>query len=113
MKDVEAFYLSLEASGTPKRYTHKIGDYEVNGINNLIVSNTSLLKAMELWISIAILQFVYIDWVAAACGLPRLEEWRKKMYHAVFVNKKVRPEAYRDEWDDEDLVLEAQKDFLK
>ena len=48
MKDVEAFYLSLEASGTPKRYTHKIGDYEVNGINNLIVSNTSLLKAMEL-----------------------------------------------------------------
>ncbi|XP_034704853.1 flavin-containing monooxygenase FMO GS-OX-like 3 [Vitis riparia] len=85
MKDVEAFYLSLEASGTPKRYTHKIGDYE----------------------------FVYIDWVAAACGLPRLEEWRKKMYHAVFVNKKVRSEAYRDEWDDEDLVLEAQKDFLK
>ena len=56
---------------------------------------------------------MYIDWVAAACGLPRLEEWRKKMYHAVFVNKKVRPEAYRDEWDDEDLVLEAQKDFLK
>ena len=36
MKDVEAFYLSLEAYGTPMWYTHKIGDYEVNGINNQI-----------------------------------------------------------------------------
>ena len=36
MKDVEAFYFSLEAYGTPMWYTHKIGDYEVNGINNQI-----------------------------------------------------------------------------
>ncbi|RVX15455.1 Flavin-containing monooxygenase FMO GS-OX-like 3 [Vitis vinifera] len=55
MKDVEAFYLSLEAYGTP-------------------------MPEMVFGC------FEYIDWVAAACGLPRLEEWRKKMYHAVFVN---------------------------
>lgn len=30
MADVEAFCSSLEASGTPKRYTHKLGDYEAS-----------------------------------------------------------------------------------
>lgn len=34
------------------------------------------------------------------------------MYHGTFDNKKVRPGAYRDEWEDEDLVLEDQKDLL-
>ena len=29
MEDVEAFYSSLEVSGTPKRYTHKLSDYQV------------------------------------------------------------------------------------
>jgi hypothetical protein len=29
MEDVEAFYSSLEVSGTPKRYTHNMGDYQV------------------------------------------------------------------------------------
>ena len=57
------------------------------------------------------MQFEYIDWVAAACGRPRIEGWMKKMYHATFDNMKVRPETYRDEWDDDDLVLEAQKDL--
>lgn len=30
MEDVEAFYASLEASGTPKRYTHNMGASQVN-----------------------------------------------------------------------------------
>ena len=29
MKDASDFYLSLEATGTPKRHTHEIGDYVV------------------------------------------------------------------------------------
>jgi hypothetical protein len=29
MEDVEAFYSSLEVSGTPKRYTHNLLDYQV------------------------------------------------------------------------------------
>ncbi|CAK9171132.1 unnamed protein product [Ilex paraguariensis] len=85
MKDVEAFYASLEASGIPKRYTHKMGNY----------------------------QFEYNDWLAAECGCPPSEEWRKEMYHATSKNKKARPETYRDEWEDQHLVEQAQKDFQK
>ena len=29
MEDVEAFYSSLEASGTPKRYTHRVANIQV------------------------------------------------------------------------------------
>ena len=58
-----------------------------------------------------ILQFEYDDWLALECGIPGVEEWRKKMYEATAKNKKVRPDKYRDEWEDEDLMLEAQKDF--
>lgn len=30
MEDIKGFYSTLEASGTPKRYTHNMGDYQVN-----------------------------------------------------------------------------------
>lgn len=30
MTDVSAFYLSMEAADTPKRYTHSLGDSQVN-----------------------------------------------------------------------------------
>ncbi|KAM1034470.1 hypothetical protein PS1_038156 [Malus domestica] len=33
MEDVKAFYSSLEASGTPKYYTHNIYAYKVNSIS--------------------------------------------------------------------------------
>ncbi|KAM1024626.1 hypothetical protein ACFX13_038608 [Malus domestica] len=33
MEDVKAFYSSLEASGTPKHYTHNIYAYKVNSIS--------------------------------------------------------------------------------
>lgn len=84
-KDVEAFYASLQASGIPKRYTHNMTGY----------------------------QFEYNDWIAMQCGCPKTEEWRKKMYHATSLNRKIRPETYRDEWEDEDLVLQAYEDFMK
>lgn len=84
-KDIEAFYSSLQTSGVPKRYTHNMAGY----------------------------QFEYNDWIATQCGCPKTEEWRKKMYSATSLSRKVRPETYRDEWEDEDLVLEAYQDFKK
>ncbi|KAM7491252.1 hypothetical protein LguiA_034173 [Lonicera macranthoides] len=83
MKDVEAFYSSLEASGMPKRYTHSMGEY----------------------------QFEYNDWIAAECGCPPSEEWRKQMYMATAKNRIPRPETYRDEWDDYHLISQAYQDF--
>ncbi|KAJ8764205.1 hypothetical protein K2173_005385 [Erythroxylum novogranatense] len=83
MEDVEAFYLSLEASNIPKRYTHNMGDT----------------------------QFEYNCWLAAQCGCPGFEEWRKKMYQAVSERRHNSPETYRDKWDDHHLILEAYQDF--
>ncbi|KAA8521868.1 hypothetical protein F0562_012510 [Nyssa sinensis] len=86
LEDVEAFYLRLEASGVPKRYTHNIVDY----------------------------QFEYNDWLAAECGCPPVEEWRKEMFSETAKNiLGGRPETYRDEWDDHHLVLQAHEDFGK
>ncbi|CAL0314299.1 unnamed protein product [Lupinus luteus] len=83
MEDVQAFYSSLEASGTPKRYTHKMAD----------------------------LQWDYDNWVSDQCGFPAIEEWRVQMYDATSKNRVLRAESYRDVWDDDDLADQAQKDF--
>ncbi|VVA32827.1 PREDICTED: flavin-containing monooxygenase [Prunus dulcis] len=85
MEDVKAFYSLLEASGIPKRYTHNIADY----------------------------QFGYDDWLAAECGCPAFEEWRKQMYFVAIENLFARPETYKDEWEDHHLVLQAHEDFRK
>ncbi|XP_062027084.1 flavin-containing monooxygenase FMO GS-OX-like 5 [Rosa rugosa] len=85
MEDVKAFYSSLEASGKPKRQTHDIADYQGD----------------------------YADWLAAQCGSPVFEEWRKQIMFAVAKNYLVRPKTYHDEWDDDHLVLQAYKDFWK
>ncbi|KQJ97746.1 hypothetical protein BRADI_3g32990v3 [Brachypodium distachyon] len=86
MEDVKAIYLRREAHGWPKRYTHNFsGDY----------------------------QFEYDDWLAEQCGHPPIEEWRKMMYAANARNKAARPENYRDEWDDDHLVAQANEDFRK
>jgi len=85
MEDVKAFYLKLEAHGWPKRYTHNFANY----------------------------QFEYDDWLAEQCGHPPVEEWRKQMYAVTSMNKAARPESYRDEWDDEHLVAEANEYFKK
>ncbi|OVA03482.1 Flavin monooxygenase FMO [Macleaya cordata] len=83
LEDVEAFYLKLEAAGVPKRYTHNMADY----------------------------QFEYNDWLAAECGCPPTEKWRKQMYEEASKKKKTQPETYRDEWEDQQLILQAQEDF--
>ncbi|KAM7259591.1 hypothetical protein ACFE04_015332 [Oxalis oulophora] len=83
MTDIEEFYLSLEASGIPKRYTHNIAKSQKE----------------------------YNDWLAAQCGCPGLEEWRLQMYQEVTKNRFARPETYRDEWDDQHLVWQAHEDF--
>ncbi|CAH1435050.1 unnamed protein product [Lactuca virosa] len=75
----------LSASGVPKRYTHNMTGY----------------------------QFEYNDWIATQCGSPKTEEWRKKMYSAASLGRKERPETYRDEWEDDDLVSQAYQDFTK
>ncbi|KAG5228520.1 flavin-containing monooxygenase-related family protein [Salix suchowensis] len=85
MEDVKAFYLTLEASNIPKHQTHYLGGS----------------------------QFEYDNWLASQCGCPGIEEWRKQMYHAAGKSKLLRPEIYRDEWDDDDLILEAYADFIK
>lgn len=35
------------------------------------------------------------------------------MYSAASLGRKERPETYRDEWEDDDLVLQAYQDFTK
>ncbi|KAI5017926.1 hypothetical protein ZWY2020_042814 [Hordeum vulgare] len=86
MEDVMAMYSRRETRGWPKRYTHNFsGGY----------------------------QFEYDDWLAEQCGHPPIEEWRKLMYAANAKNKAARPERYRDEWDDDDLVAQASEDFKK
>ncbi|KAJ6308296.1 hypothetical protein OIU76_017970 [Salix suchowensis] len=85
MEDVKAFYLTLEASNIPKYRTHNLG----------------------------VCQFEYDNWLASQCGCPGIEEWRVQMYDAAGKSKLLRPEIYRDELDDDDLVLEAYADFKK
>lgn len=57
------------------------------------------------------MQWEYNNWIADQCGAPVMEEWRKQMYMAASKNRLLRPETYRDEWDDDDLVLEAEHEF--
>ncbi|XP_021722025.1 flavin-containing monooxygenase FMO GS-OX-like 5 isoform X1 [Chenopodium quinoa] len=90
MEDVEAFYSKLDAKGVPKRYTHKIHDVK------------QLSWSLE-----------YEDWLAAQCGCPLAEEWRKAIFLGRLVHAHKEPETYRDEWDDDDLVLQAYEDFMQ
>jgi len=60
-----------------------------------------------------LLQFEYDDWLAEQCTHTPIEEWRKQMYNFNGINKAVRPESYRDEWDDDHLVAEANEYFKK
>ncbi|OWM88388.1 flavin-containing monooxygenase FMO GS-OX-like 4 isoform X2 [Punica granatum] len=85
MEGVGNFYAELEAAGIPKRHTHdQFGT-----------------------------QFLYNDWLADQCGIPGFEEWRKEMYIASFRRMLARPETYRDEWEENDLVSRAYEDFAR
>ncbi|KAL5551162.1 hypothetical protein UlMin_001338 [Ulmus minor] len=85
MEDVNSFYSMLQGAGIRKSDTHNLADY----------------------------QFEYMDWLAVQCEIPAMEEWRKEMYDALCKNRSLRPETYRDEWEDGHLVLQAQQDFAK
>ncbi|KAF6152409.1 hypothetical protein GIB67_038032 [Kingdonia uniflora] len=85
MSNVEVFYSKQEDFGVPKRYAHDMSGCE----------------------------FDYKDWLAGECGFPAAEEWRKQMYIASEENRVARLETFRDEWDDQHLVLQAQEDFLQ
>ncbi|XP_072962418.1 flavin-containing monooxygenase FMO GS-OX-like 4 [Typha angustifolia] len=85
MEDAETFYSKLENAGQPKRYTHNLST----------------------------IQFEYKDWIANQCGHPPVEEWRKEMYAATSKLRRAQPEDYRDEWDDDHLIVQANEDFLK
>lgn len=64
-------------------------------------------------VSVWILQFEYHDWLAKQCELPPVVEWRNLMYEAAGKNREARPESYRDEWDDDHLISQAEEDFTK
>ncbi|XP_048435947.1 flavin-containing monooxygenase FMO GS-OX-like 3 [Pyrus x bretschneideri] len=83
MEDVKAFHSSLQTLGIPKHYTHNVFGYK----------------------------FGYDEWLAAQCGCPGFEEWRKQMYVAALENLHKQPETYRDELEDHHLVLQAHQDF--
>lgn len=59
------------------------------------------------------LQFEYDDWLAAECGCPPIEEWRKQMYFITSKRRMNQPETYRDQWEDEHLILQAQEEFSR
>ncbi|MCD7470141.1 Flavin-containing monooxygenase FMO GS-OX1 [Datura stramonium] len=82
--DIDAFYSSLDASCIPKRYTHNM-DFQLD----------------------------YEDWLAAECGSPPPEKWRKQMFFIARDKLKTQPERYRDQWDDDDLIIQAHQDFAK
>ncbi|MCL7042506.1 hypothetical protein MKW94_002605 [Papaver nudicaule] len=83
IEDVEAFYFQLKAAAIPKRFTH--------------------LLAKK--------QFDYSDWVSAESGCQPWEQWRKQMYKEGGKNFIARPETYRDEWEDEDLIVQVHETF--
>ncbi|WCJ25979.1 Flavin-containing monooxygenase family protein [Euphorbia peplus] len=85
MDEIEAFYLSLEVSNVPKRYTHVLTQS----------------------------QFEYNNRLATECGCEGFEEWRKQMFCLGVESMRLRPNTYRDEWKDDDLVVEAYQDFSK
>ncbi|KAK6947602.1 Flavin monooxygenase-like [Dillenia turbinata] len=83
MESIKVFYTKLGASGIPKHYTHNMETY----------------------------QFEYNDWLAGQCGCPGIEEWRRQMYYASSKRQLAKPETFRDEWEDQEWILQAYEDF--
>jgi len=51
-------------------------------------------------------QFNYADRLADYADVPRLQPWRKEMFVSAGINKRRRPESYRDVWDCSDELTE-------
>lgn len=83
VEDVKIYYSELEASGVPKNHTHNLA-HSTNDYNM---------------------------WLASQCQCSCFEEWRIEMSHEILKNWRARPNMYRDEWDDDHLILQAHEDF--
>ncbi|XVE65043.1 hypothetical protein DITRI_Ditri07aG0150400 [Diplodiscus trichospermus] len=55
--------------------------------------------------------FEYINWLASQCGCQSIEKWRQQMFCDAYENMRLRPETYRDGWEDHPLLSEAHEDF--
>ena len=49
----------------------------------------------------------YCDRYGDHIGFPHLEEWRKQLCLSALVNADANLEAYRDSWEDHELLQEA------
>ncbi|CAI0413730.1 unnamed protein product [Linum tenue] len=87
MRDANDFYSAIQAAGVPTRHTH-----------NMLA--TAALEGDD-----------YSDWVAAQCQCRGVESWRRGMFLASRSNGQARPETFRDEWEDGELVIEAHRYF--
>ncbi|MCD7467795.1 Flavin-containing monooxygenase FMO GS-OX1, partial [Datura stramonium] len=82
-------------------------------VTSVYVAKQVLAQKHQMATSVLYKKFDYDDWLAAECGCTPSEEWRKQMYFISRKNKKTQPETYRDEWDDDDLIIQAHEDFVK
>ncbi|KAJ0248087.1 Flavin-containing monooxygenase FMO GS-OX5 [Hirschfeldia incana] len=85
MEDVTAFYAERDANGLPKRYTHKLGECQVD----------------------------YLNWIAEQIGAPPVEQWRAEEVHGGYLRLATQSDTFRDKWDDDHLIVEAYEDFLR
>ncbi|KAG6750487.1 hypothetical protein POTOM_044983 [Populus tomentosa] len=83
MEDVKIYYSELEASGVPKHHTHNLVDSAID----------------------------YNRWLASQCQCSCFEEWRIELFREIIKNLRAKPKMYRDEWDDDHLILQAHEDF--
>lgn len=71
----------------------------------MMLNNILLLKLLS--------QFEYDNWLADQCDYPRIEKWREEMFYIGFKRIYAQSATYRDNWDDDHLIVEAYDDFLK
>lgn len=85
MEDVNTFYAMLDASNIPKRYTHRLGTFQVD----------------------------HLKWLAEQIGAPRVEQWRIQQLEGGYRRFATESDTFRDKWDDDHLVVESYEDFLR
>ena len=117
MEDTKAFYDKLEASGIPKRYKHLMPDDSQVRTRFLSTTLCYLDKMKWLRLNIRLVkllsQFEYDNWLADQCDYPRIEKWREEMFYIGFKRIYAQSATYRDNWDDDHLIVEAYDDFVK
>ncbi|KAL9305868.1 Flavin-containing monooxygenase FMO GS-OX-like 6 [Arabidopsis thaliana] len=101
MEDVIAFYAKLKSLGIPKRFTHFLTDPQW----------TPMFEKLKPHEAVLISQSEYFNWIAEQCGCSSIERWREEQYNIAI---KKDDDNFRDEWDDDDQIIqEAYRDFAK